>query len=542
MMLLIKKISNTLKPNRASFYIFLCGLSSIFLFAPFHVFLLGFIIFPYLGIKIFESKNFKENFNLLFYFYLGFYFGNYYWISFSFLVNKNYSIFFPIIFIVIPLYFSLFSSLFLSLIFIIKNKFKLNIKSFYLCFSLLLCVHEVFRGNILPLIDFKGLPWNLLGYSLSISDNLIQITSIIGIYGLTFITIYLYSSAIFIFYKKNMKYSLLIFMLNFIIIASLYIYGKNRIENNETKKITDNKFQLIHTNIIDHHNYDNNKIINNIDNLVNIILKEAVPNSIIILPEGSIPVVTESLNDTTIYNPAITYMLNNLPNLNFKYLITSSITLREKDDVIAHYNSIHNISYKREFESSYDKINLVPFGEYIPYLSILPRIATQTNFFPGTNSTPLTLNINKKNTISYIALICYDAIFSGKMSKEGDFLLNISNDIWFTKKIKQRNISLGSWQHFDQVRFRAIEEGKPLIRITNYGVTAVVNSFGEVITKLDFNSKKNAITTNLPPKSTNPTFFNQYRHFIAWVFIIINLITFIIIIIAKTPPLLNKNQ
>ncbi len=74
--------------------------------------------------------------------------------------------------------------------------------------------------------------------------------------------------------------------------------------------------------------------------------------------------------------------------------------------------------------------------------------------------------------------------FSGSFSQDGDFLLNITNDIWFTKKIFSFNLSLGPWQHFDLIRMRAIEEGKPLISSANYGISAVVDSFGRILTKV----------------------------------------------------------
>ena len=141
---------------------------------------------------------------------------------------------------------------------------------------------------------------------------------------------------------------------------------------------------------------------------------------------------------------------------------------------------------------------------------------------------------NSQSTdISYIPLICYDGIFSGKMNKNGDFLLNISNDIWFTKKILNFNISLGSWQHFDHIRLRTIEEGKPLIRVTNYGITAIVDSYGRVVNKLDFNDSDNSIITKLPNKLTNKTFFNQYRNLLAKLFIFFNSLIIFIILFRK---------
>ena len=527
------KLIKILKINRESLLFFLLGIITIFLFAPFNLFPLGFFIYSYLAIRLFNESKFTKILHILFYFYLGLYFANYYWISFSFLVNKSYILLFPIIFIIIPLYFTIFSSSFLCIIYLLKQRYKLSISTFYLCFTFLLCIHEILRGHILPFIDLKGLPWNLLGYSFAINSNLLQIIDIIGIYGLTFILIYLFCSFIFILSKSKII-NIIIVLTNLLILLSIYFYGYNKIENSNTKAITDSNFQLIHTNISKHHAYNNNKIIDNIDHIIDIINQAKLSANIIILPEGSIPIATEAIKEKHIYNPAITYVLENIrTDRDFNYLITGSATKKKIKTLTGYFNSLHNIKANGEFQSSYDKVNLVPFGEYIPYLNIFPRIATQTNFLSGKRLKYMFINNLQGTDISYIPLICYDGIFSGKMNKDGDFLLNISNDIWFTKKILDFNVSLGSWQHFDHIRFRAIEEGKPLIRVTNYGITGVVDSYGRVINKLDFNDHDGSIITKLPHKLAKKTFFNQYRNLIAWLFMCINSLVIFIILFRK---------
>lgn len=511
-------IKKTLTINRNSILLFFAGLSSILLFAPFNYFLLGFIIFPLLLKKTFEAKNYFLTFNTFFFFFLGFYLGNYYWISFSFLVNKNYTLFFPIIFLFIPLFFTVFSTIFLSLIYYLKKKFFSNLTSFFLCYSLLFFLHEYIRGHIIPFVDLKGLPWNLLGYSIA-NDFLVQIISIIGIYGLTFLIIHLFHTVIFIFYNSNILKTVTILILNSLVLLALYLFGYQHIKNNDLQIISQDKFLLLHTNFSQHHQYDQTKILANITNYITLLNNNKDHKDIIIFPEGAIPVSTEYNQ-----NPAINYIIDNLKETNFNYFIVGSPYMRKNNHLEQYFNSLMLINNKGKIDQYYHKFNLVPFGEYIPYLKIFPRLAAQKNFTKGDELKVITIKDNIGNNISYIPLICYDGIFSGKMSRTGDFLLNVTNDIWFTRKISNFNISLGTWQHFDHIRYRSIEEGKPLIRVANYGITAVIDSFGRIIQKLDFNDKNQTITITLPEKLKHPTFFNKYRNLITYLLVIFNLI------------------
>lgn len=524
----IKRVS---KPSKQSALLFFLGLSSIFLFAPFNFFFLGFFTFSFLAKELFNKENYISTLNTLLYFFLGFYLGIYYWISFSFLVNKNYILFFPIIFIIIPLYFTILSSLFLSLIYYLKAKLRLKLFEFILFYSFLLFIHEYLRGHIVPFIDFKGLPWNLLGYSIS-NTTLVQIISVIGVYGLTFITIYLFHSFTFFWYKPSKKLISLILSINIASLSSLYAFGFIHINKSNMQNISNDKILLLHTNFSKHHGYDQEKILDNIISNISLLNSNTSDKNVVILPEGTIPVATENN-----FNPAIHYIIEHLldhpHNSNINHLIIGSPRLEQIKNLNHYFNSLMITDNEGNIKEHYDKVNLVPFGEYVPYLNIFPRLAVQKNFSKGNSLKTLSITSNNNNDISFVPLICYDGIFSGKMSKEGSFLLNITNDIWFTKKILNFNISLGTWHHFDHIRFRSIEEGKPLIRVANYGITGVTDSFGRIINKVTFNDNDQAIIVTLPPKITNPTFFNKHRHLIVYILIIINSFTLLLIFLKR---------
>lgn len=532
--LLRTSIKEILHINSNSTLLFFFGLSSILLFAPFNFFLLGFITFPYLAKQIFKAKDYFTTLNCLFYFFFGFYIGNYYWISFSFLVNKNYILLFPLIFLLIPLYFTILSTIFVSIIYYIKDRFKLNILQFFLSYSLLLCLHEYCRGHITPFIDFKGLPWNLLGYSIA-NNFLLQIISVIGIYGLTFIIIYLFNSFIFIFAQTSKKTTILTLAINIITLLSLYLFGFYHINNSKMEAISQDNILLLHTNTSKHHGYNTEKVLENITQNIALLNANKSPRDIIIFPEGTIPVATEENK-----NPAIEYILENIKKTDFHHLIIGSPRMENINGLTRYFNSIMTVDSTGKIQQHYNKFNLVPFGEYIPYFNILPRLAAQKNFTKGNELKTLSFKDSSNKIISYVPLICYDAIFSGKMSQNGNFLLNITNDIWFTRKISNFNISLGTWHHFDHARYRSIEEGKPLIRVANYGITALIDSFGRIISKVDYKDSEQSIIINLPDKIQTPTFFNKYRNLISHIFIIINIIIYIFSFLIKT--LFNTNH
>ncbi|QMU60055.1 MAG: apolipoprotein N-acyltransferase [Boseongicola sp.] len=130
----------------------------------------------------------------------------------------------------------------------------------------------------------------------------------------------------------------------------------------------------------------------------------------------------------------------------------------------------------------YDKVHLVPFGEYIPFGQLAQAIGLRSfaardgyGFNPGAGVRLIDTPLGRA-----LPLICYEAIFPahGRGLERPDYLLQITNDAWFGK-------FSGPFQHLDQARFRAVEQGLPLIRVANTGVSGVIDAYGRVTTSLD---------------------------------------------------------
>ena len=130
--------------------------------------------------------------------------------------------------------------------------------------------------------------------------------------------------------------------------------------------------------------------------------------------------------------------------------------------------------------SSYNKIDLVPFGEFLPFENFLKNFGLKslTNNYQSYSSGEerKIINIKRQNSsLRFLPLICYEMIYSGKLfeNSEFDLIINISEDGWFGK-------SIGPRQHFTHSILRAIESGKYIIRSSNNGIAAIINPLGHV--------------------------------------------------------------
>jgi apolipoprotein N-acyltransferase len=146
------------------------------------------------------------------------------------------------------------------------------------------------------------------------------------------------------------------------------------------------------------------------------------------------------------------------------------------------YNSIYVIDHSGSILSFYDKVHLVPFGEYLPFQSFLERLGFQQltklrgGFIAGDRRRAMTV----PRAPPFLPLICYEAIFPDQAVPRGErpgWLLNVTNDGWF-------GTSHGPYQHFQQARLLAIAEGLPLVRAANTGISAVVDPLGRIVQSL----------------------------------------------------------
>ena len=164
------------------------------------------------------------------------------------------------------------------------------------------------------------------------------------------------------------------------------------------------------------------------------------------------------------------------------------------------FNSLIVIDDQARVTAVYDKVNLVPFGEYLPLRGLMPfpKLTQGTmDFSPGLARPSLTV----PGLPPFSPLICYEAVFSGDVVDPGErpgWLLNLTNDSWFGD-------SSGPHQHLAAAQLRAVEEGLPLIRVANTGISAAIDSYGRIIAELGLN-QRGAIDVELPAPSGRTIF------------------------------------
>ena len=180
------------------------------------------------------------------------------------------------------------------------------------------------------------------------------------------------------------------------------------------------------------------------------------------------------------------------------------------------YNSMVVLDSKLNLIEEYNKINLVPFGEFLPLEGFFKKIGLKKisfgyeSFSKGKNRNLIFLN---QLNFNFIPLICYEIIYSGNIDlslNRTNFIINISEDGWFGN-------SIGPHQHFSHSIFRAIEEGKNIIRVSNNGISAFIDGNGLILSKLESTNKGVIEINNY--KSLKKTLFSKLGNNIFFYFI-----------------------
>jgi apolipoprotein N-acyltransferase len=176
------------------------------------------------------------------------------------------------------------------------------------------------------------------------------------------------------------------------------------------------------------------------------------------------------------------------------------------------YNAIYVVDHDGSILSVYDKVHLVPFGEYLPLQKLAEKIGLialtkmQGGFIAGERRRALSI----PKAPPALPLICYEIVFPGaavpRDIERPAWLLNLTNDGWF-------GVSTGPYQHFQQARVRAIEEGLPLVRAANTGISAVVDPLGRIVARLPL-GVEDVLDAPLP-RPIAPTFFVRFGDTVA---------------------------
>jgi apolipoprotein N-acyltransferase len=373
-----------------------------------------------------------------------------------------------------------------------------------LMLALALSAAEWLRGHIL-----SGLPWNTLGYALTFPLPLMQSAAVFGIYSLTLATVLIFAlppvlwvrAPVGIAGRRSRAAALAVALVPLAAIAAL---GQLRLALGPQTMVEGIKIRVVQPSIrqrdkwrpenqgrifLDHIALSATDPSGTTDNLAGV--------THVIWPEAAMPFLPLDYPDVRAAIgralPAGTFLIAGA--LRAEPALPGSPRPRRI------FNSILVFGEAGSLVGLYDKIHLVPFGEYLPLQSLLEAIGLQQltrlrgGFDVGVTPRPL---LHVPRLPPAVPLICYEAIFPAAVV-QGDerpaVILNVTNDGWFGD-------TTGPRQHLHQTRVRAVEEGLPIIRAANNGISAVVDGYGRVLARLDLNTRgtiDTALPVALPP-------------------------------------------
>jgi len=360
---------------------------------------------------------------------------------------------------------------------------------------------------------FSGFPFDLVGYSLTANDEMMQAASLVGVYGLTFLAILLASTPALIWPADGRGWArrLAPFSLAMLAIAAQIGWGNYRLNHTEIAARDDIRLRLVQPVVYEHSDWSQAVPADVITRLLDLSASRTNPAdpglegvTHLVWPESSLPFFMSQ------YPDALARIARALPPN------VTLLTGAPREDYEAGgpgYNSILAINSDGEIIASYDKSHLVPFGEYLPYADFFSQFGIR-QFVPGANGWAAGDGrrlMSLPDTPAFLAIICYEAIFSGDLGADIDkaqFLFNITNDAWFDG-------SIGPAQHAHHARVRAVEEGMPLVRAANSGLTFVADPLGRVTASLA--PQQVALLDVVPAQRLAGTPFSQWRH---WPFLI----------------------
>jgi apolipoprotein N-acyltransferase len=349
-----------------------------------------------------------------------------------------------------------------------------------LVLALALAVAEWLRGHLLT-----GFPWNVIGYALTYPLSLMQTASVIGIYGLTVIAVFVLAAPLVAWVDGGRARSSGGITL-VATVAILMTYGHwylaqpapvaadaPRVRLVQPSVLQREKWMPVHQRRIFNLHLDLTK--RNASGVED----GAAGVDLVLWPEAAMPFLPLETPE------AIELIGKALPQ--GTYLVSGALRAdppTKPDDDRHLYNSLLAFGAGGKLVATYDKIHLVPFGEFLPFFPLLNAIGLEPltrrgpGFVIGTTPRPL---ISLPGLPTFAPLICYEAIFPREAIQGAErpaFLANVTNDGWFGN-------TTGPRQHLHQASVRAVEEGLPLLRAANNGITAVIDAHGRVLARLD---------------------------------------------------------
>lgn len=370
---------------------------------------------------------------------------------------------------------------------------------------------EWLRGHTLG-----GFPWNSLGYALTPTPLMMQSAALVGLWGLTLAAFVIFAApAVLLAPDGALRRGNRLFM---VCAAGLFLshlaFGAVRLAGPPEDASTDVRLRIVQPAIPQNEKW----VEDNAEAIFALQLElsgagfgfedEGIEAfDLIIWPESAFPFYLEERPEALL---ALADLLPEGATLLSGAARAPPVTAGESARV---FNSVLVIGDRGEVLDSYDKAHLVPFGEFLPFQSTLESIGlSQLTQMPGGFAAgPGLRTLPLVDRPSFGPLICYEIIFPGAATEAGrrpGWLLNVTNDAWYGN-------TPGPRQHFHQARLRAVEEGLPLVRAANTGISAIVDTKGNVIERLGVDEI--GVVDGYLPTAGSPTGYSRYGDLVFWI-------------------------
>ncbi|MHA7775165.1 apolipoprotein N-acyltransferase [Roseibium sp. M-1] len=439
-----------------------------------------------------KRKRFRTGFALGWLFGFGYFLAGLWWIGAAFLVEaERFAWLMPFAVLAMPAGLALFTGLGVAVAAMLWSDQFRRILLLAACLALT----DWLRGHILT-----GFPWNAFGYGLSGSLTLSQAASLFGIYGLGFLTVAVFAAPALLADSRPFRARVRAVACAAAVLALTAVFGTVRLWQTDLPP-AELDLRIVQPSIDQRDKWRPE-------------LRDEIFQTFLDMTEAPLGGNARIGQPRLVVWPesAVPFLLMQEPGALFRIgkalggrseLVTGAIRAENGANGPDYFNSVFIVGGDGTLRGIYDKVRLVPFGEYVPLKPVLEKLGILNlagpldGFKAGYQSRVLTTS----ESFSFLPMICYEAIFPGgpgAVAGTPTFLLNVTNDAWFGR-------TPGPHQHFAQARMRAIETGLPLIRAANTGISAIVDARGEVVEELAI-FERGLIDGKLPQRIGTPLY------------------------------------
>jgi apolipoprotein N-acyltransferase len=462
---------------------------------PVHALPLLLIAFPGLLVLLGGTRSAWNGFWVGWWFGLGYFIGGIYWLAWPFTLDMaRFGWMIPFAVFGLSALQAIFVGMAAALARATRMKGPAGVIMLAVCWAAL----EFARGQVGNI--FAGFPWNLLAISWAAIDEMIQPAAYVGAYGLGFLTVVIAGMPAVLVeptMSRAARWSWL--GIAVLLLAALSIGGAARLAGSDRESVAGVRLRLVQGNIEQSLKWEEGRREQTFAHYLRLTASPGFERiTHVVWPETAID-----------YRFETDYPLARLEGERLKQIASiippnGALLLGAiRDEDRRYYNSFHVVAPGGSVIATYDKHELVPFGEFVPMRPVLRRLGVEKLAHGAGDYTagpgPETLDVPGAPGVS--PLICYEAIFPGHTDRQHrpGWLVNVTNDAWF-------GLTSGPYQHFASARLRAVEEGLPLVRAANTGITAVVDAYGRVQARMAIMST-GVLDAELPRATMRPTFY-----------------------------------